>query len=77
MKITRRLGFEINNQKSAISNSQESAARTVTRFSAVTPSRGRFHGRARGASPHLSASFAACLNISTNISRVSLPVAVF
>lgn len=46
-------------------------------LSAVTPSRGRFHGPARDASPYLSASFAACLNIFTNISRVSLPVAVF
>ena len=32
---------------------------------------------AGGALTHLSASFAACLNISTNIFRVSLPVCVF
>jgi hypothetical protein len=32
--------FEINNQKSTISNSQESAARTVTRFVGYNPIEG-------------------------------------
>jgi len=47
-------------------------------LSAVTPSEGRDErSGASGAWIHLSANFAACLNIPTNIFRVSLPVCVF
>jgi hypothetical protein len=48
------------------------------RFSIVTPFKwGRCNDPPGGASTYSSASLAACLNIFTNISFVSLPVCVF
>jgi hypothetical protein len=47
-------------------------------FVGITPRKGEGRAiRMSGASPYMSANFAACLNISTNIFRVSFPVCVF
>ena len=72
--------FSVNNQE--ISNHEffegEAPPRIVTQHSRLKPHRGEGSTiRPGGASLHLSANFAACLNIFTNISRVSFPVCVF
>jgi hypothetical protein len=56
----------------------EAPPRIVTQHSRLKPHRGEGSTiRPGGASLHLSANSAACLNIFTNISLVSFPVCVF